>query len=110
LVSEAEDSGRNEQVMDPCIELFRMLYADDMEARFGFTKRPNDPSEKLPVMLAIALLLNPLYGGTCALCTLLIVMYPIYNHSHNLHRWLFREAMHHSQWFDDRRPIPSCRA
>jgi hypothetical protein len=49
--------------MNSCIELFRLLYADDMEERCGISEGPGDPAIKLPVELAIATLLNPLYGG-----------------------------------------------
>ena len=62
VVTEA-DSGRNETPMDPCIELFQKLYADDMEVRCGLTERPDFPCAKLPSEIAIALLLNPMYGG-----------------------------------------------
>lgn len=56
--------GRPEQAMDPCIELFRMLYASDMEERCGFSEGEGDPAIKLPVDLAVACLLNPIFGGT----------------------------------------------
>jgi hypothetical protein len=66
-VGSEEDMGRNEQAMESCIELFRMLYADDMEDRCGFTedneKGEPEPANKLPIDLAIAVLLNPMYGG-----------------------------------------------
>ena len=58
-----DETGRNEQPMDPCIEKFRKLYADDMEERCGFTEGPGLDVAKLPVDTAIALLLNPVYGG-----------------------------------------------
>lgn len=61
--SNEDETGRPEQPMDPCIELFRMLYADDMEERCGLTEGPGVPAMKLPVELSIALLLNPMYGG-----------------------------------------------
>jgi hypothetical protein len=57
-----EDSGRTFEVMDPCIELYRMLYLKDMLIRCGFTEENGDPCSKLPTLTAIALLLNPLYG------------------------------------------------
>lgn len=60
---EDDESGRKEECMDPCIELFRLLYAEDMEVRCGLTESPGSPAIKLPTMTAIALLLNPLYGG-----------------------------------------------
>jgi hAT family C-terminal dimerisation region len=75
-VTSERDMGRPEQPMDPCIELFRMLYADDMEVRCGFNEagEGREPATKLPVETAIALLLNPLYGGkrnitSCGLMT-----------------------------------------
>jgi hypothetical protein len=58
-----EETGRNELPMDPCIELFRKLYADDMEKRCGLTTKEGVPCSKLPSLIAIAMLLNPLYGG-----------------------------------------------
>jgi hAT family C-terminal dimerisation region len=62
-VESQEDMGRAEQAMDPCIELFRMLYATDMEERCGFIDKDGEAVMKLPTDLAIACLLNPLYGG-----------------------------------------------
>jgi hAT family C-terminal dimerisation region len=56
-------SGRDEQPMEECIEDFRELYAKDMLERCGVTKNDGTPTEKLPVTIAIAALLNPLYGG-----------------------------------------------
>jgi hypothetical protein len=61
-VATEEESGRNTQPMDACIELFRKLYANDMAERCGF-REGGLPTKKLPVESAIALLLNPLYGG-----------------------------------------------
>ena len=57
-----EESGRNTQPMDACIELFRKLYANDMAERCGF-RLDGLPTKKLPVESAIEFLLNPLYGG-----------------------------------------------
>ena len=64
-----EEFGRNDESMHPCIESFRQLYADDMAFRCGLTEsRGGCPAFKLPVDCAIALLLNPLYGGkSCSL-------------------------------------------
>ena len=59
---EADENGRKEECMDSCIELFRMLYADDMEVRCGLADTIGAPAIKLPSMTAVALLLNPLYG------------------------------------------------
>lgn len=57
------DGFRTEVVMDPCIELYRLLYSKDMLERCGFTDQNGDPCSELPRMTAIALLLNPLFGG-----------------------------------------------
>jgi hypothetical protein len=62
-VASQDDMGRPESAMDPCIELFRLLYADDMEARVGITEEDDEPASKLPNDIAMACLLNPLYGG-----------------------------------------------
>ena len=69
VVTEAE-SGWNTQPMDGCIETFRQLYAEDMAERCGFCEWVTElpvkkliPVKKLPSETAIALLLNPLYGG-----------------------------------------------
>jgi hypothetical protein len=61
--TETETIGRNEQPMDPCIELFRRLYADDMEQRCGLTSKPGLKVTKLPSEIAMSVLLNPMYGG-----------------------------------------------
>jgi hypothetical protein len=55
--------------MEPSIELFRQLYASDLEERCGFID-PDDgeDSVQLPSETAIALLLNPLYGGLSDCC------------------------------------------
>jgi hypothetical protein len=50
-----------------CIEQFRKHFADDLERRCGFVEL-NDKDQwedtvKLPVDIAVACLLNPLYGG-----------------------------------------------
>jgi hypothetical protein len=57
-----EDTGRKEQPMDPCIELFRKLYVNDMSHRCGLTE-DGESVDKLPKEIAMALLLNPMYGG-----------------------------------------------
>jgi hypothetical protein len=62
-IGSKDESGRPEAAMLSCIELFRHLYADDMEECCGLSEGPGIPTEKLPTMTAIALLLNPLYGG-----------------------------------------------
>jgi hypothetical protein len=64
----SETSGRNEQPMDTCIELFRQLYADDMEQRCGLTAKRGVPHNKLPSEIAIGVLLNPMYGGEYLFC------------------------------------------
>jgi hypothetical protein len=61
-IATEEDMDRPEQAMDTSIELFRMLYATDMEERCGMLD-DGEPACKLPTDLAIALLLNPIYGG-----------------------------------------------
>jgi hypothetical protein len=58
-------SGREEQPMEECIELFRELYGDDMMKRCGITNDNGNPVPKLPVMIGMACLLNPIYGGKC---------------------------------------------
>jgi hypothetical protein len=55
---------REEKPMEPCIELFRKLFAKDMSWRSGISLKDGVPTEKLPVTIAIACLLNPMYGGT----------------------------------------------
>ena len=80
-VGSEEDIGRNEQAMESCIELFRMLYADDMEDRCGFTedneKGEPEPANKLPIDLAIAVLLNPMYGGKFFFCCSAFLPHPL---------------------------------
>ena len=70
-VATAEENGRNTQPMDVCIETFRRLYANDMEERCGF-REDGLPTKKQPVETAIALLLNPLYGGKLFCCFVLM--------------------------------------
>ena len=70
-VATEEENGRNTQPMDVCIETFRRLYANDMEERCGF-REDGLPTKKLPVETAIALLLNPLYGGKLFCCFVLM--------------------------------------
>jgi hypothetical protein len=79
--SSEEDSGRPEQPMDPCIELFRELYADDMEERCGLTEGPGAPAIKLPTEPAIALLLNPIYGGKSIVFVRCHQSHPLTNNS-----------------------------
>jgi hypothetical protein len=68
--SNSRNEGRNETPMNPSVELFRMLYADDMEKRCGFTVASNVDVMRLPTEISIACLLNPLYGGkSCAVLT-----------------------------------------
>jgi hypothetical protein len=57
-----EETGRAEQPMDPCIELFRDLFATDLEQRCGLANT-DGPVTRLPMDIAVACLLNPLYGG-----------------------------------------------
>ena len=65
-----EESERNDQLMQPCIESFRSLYADDMEFRCGLSEsRGGARSQRLPVETAMACLLNPMYGGENYLLT-----------------------------------------
>lgn len=61
-IAEPEHLDRPEKAMDPCVELFRMRYAEDMEDRVGITEE-GSPANKLPNDIALACLLNPLYGG-----------------------------------------------
>ena len=57
-------SGWNTQAMDACIETFRRLvYGKDMAERCGFYSKNGLSTKKLLAETAIALLLNPLYGG-----------------------------------------------
>ena len=68
--SNSRNEGCNETPMNPCVELFRTLYADDMEKRCGFTVASNVDVRRLPTEISIACLLNPLYGGkSCAVLT-----------------------------------------
>ena len=57
------DHGRDEQPLEGCIEVFRQLYARDMAYRVGITDNYAQPVHKLPVVMGMACLLNPLYGG-----------------------------------------------
>lgn len=61
------DTGRDEQPMEECIESFRDLYVEDMSSRCGITDEHGDPQNVLPIVLAISALMNPMYGGMCAL-------------------------------------------
>lgn len=63
--------------MSPCIEKFRDLYADDLEFRLGLTTEANRDAhaEELPKDVAVACLLNPLYGGKLFLSSLCIVVH-----------------------------------
>ena len=58
-----EETGRKEQPMDPCIELFRRLYVNDMSYRCGLTDVRGVAHEHLPKEIGIGVLLNPMYGG-----------------------------------------------
>jgi hypothetical protein len=58
-------SGREEKPMEDCIELFRELYVKDMGIRCGIIKDNGSPVTKLPNIIAMACLLNPLYGSEC---------------------------------------------
>ena len=64
-VAPAEDaeSGRSVIPMAVCIELFRQLYASDLSERLGLSYKHDVPVPKLPADIAVACLLNPLYGG-----------------------------------------------
>jgi hypothetical protein len=62
-VSTNPESGQDEQEMDECIELFRSLYVEDMSRRCGLTEENGDPVYKVPVMIGLVCLLNPMYGG-----------------------------------------------
>jgi hypothetical protein len=61
-----DEIGRT-QPMCLCIEQFRKHFADDLERRCGFVELNDkdqwDDTVKLPVDIAVACLLNPLYGG-----------------------------------------------
>jgi hypothetical protein len=61
---EEESDGHEELSMDICIEYFRSLYAADMSRRCGLTDERGNPVVKLPIILSMAALLNPMYGGT----------------------------------------------
>ena len=49
--------------MDNCIELFWELYVQDMSNRCGITNPEEGPVKALPQMIAMACLMNPMYGG-----------------------------------------------
>jgi hypothetical protein len=54
----SDDESQRTEVMDICIEKFRDLFAADMEKRCGI-----DGKSRLPADIAVACLMNPLYGG-----------------------------------------------
>jgi hypothetical protein len=62
-VESESESGRNEQPMHACIELFRSLYVQDMSVRCGLYESVGVRSERLPSEIAMACILNPIYGG-----------------------------------------------
>ena len=98
-VSTEQDCGRNEKPMDPCIQTFRRLYADDMAKRCGLTEGPNLPSPKLPVDCAIALLLNPMYGGKFG-----HLWQPFRPHTSNDNCFIsfaLRQTVYHFMWIDE---------
>jgi hypothetical protein len=57
------EGGADEQPMEDCIELFRDLYARDMALWCGIFDSRDESVPKLPHVLAMACLLNPMYGG-----------------------------------------------
>jgi hAT family C-terminal dimerisation region len=63
LASIYEDDGREEQAMDPCIEEYRRLYANDMEHRCGLSSSDGNPAVTYPTIIGMSCLLNPMYGG-----------------------------------------------
>jgi hypothetical protein len=83
-VASQENMGRPKQAMDPCVELFRMLYAKDMEERCGYALESGRPVSKLPVDLAIACIINPMYGGKLFGCWLSIVLFHLPHLTHQL--------------------------
>ena len=58
-----DEDGQDELSMDMCIEYYRCLYAKDMLRRCGLTDDNGERLEKLPSIMAMAALLNPMYGG-----------------------------------------------
>ena len=79
-LSDATDDA-NETVMEPCIRLFRELYADDMEERCGLVEEIGEPANKLPTILALSALLNPLYGGKRRIVKSGLMTEEQYNHA-----------------------------
>ena len=63
LGDDDEGDDGNERSMDPCISLYRELYATDMAKRCGLMNEDGHPATKFPTMIAMACLLNPIYGG-----------------------------------------------
>jgi hypothetical protein len=68
--------GKPERMLD-CIQEFRHLFIYDFHVRCGFTVYNHDDqrmenTKKLPAEVAMAALLNPLYGGkfqvSCDVC------------------------------------------
>jgi hypothetical protein len=66
-LEEGED-GQEEQPMDICIQYYRAIYARDMSRRCGLTDANGERVIKLPYILAIGALLNPMLGGTSFDC------------------------------------------
>jgi hypothetical protein len=58
------NGGANEVPMEECIETFRSLYVEDMSKRCGIRTDDDRPVVRLPHVLGLACLLNPMYGGT----------------------------------------------
>ena len=56
-------NGVNEEEMEPCIELFRELYAKDMAFRCGLVDEEGDAVDHLPTIIGMSCLMNPMYGG-----------------------------------------------
>jgi hypothetical protein len=64
--------GQEEQPMDVCIQHYRYLYAKDMSRRCGLSDEDGVPVLKLPHILGVAALLNPMLGGTFDLFLFLV--------------------------------------
>ena len=58
------ETGRDEQLMEECIESFRDLYVEDMASRCGLFDENGDPQCVLPMVIGVGALMNPMYGGT----------------------------------------------
>jgi hypothetical protein len=56
--------GQEEQPMDVCIQHYRYLYANDMSRRCGLTENDGTDALRIPHILGVAALLNPMLGGT----------------------------------------------